>query len=227
MAYQITPIKAGEFGMVRDDIKYKGGSPRITGYVPSYIYLLQQGNDQYLVDTSFTDPVFCSRRMQLEVNRVKPLPELLKQHGVIPDMVKGIFFTHLHWDHAGNISLFPNAVLYCQEREYEAARDPDAYPPQFLTEFRKALSRLILLEGDQEPVPGIRVHLCKGHTPGSQMIETDTERGPALIPGDVIMTMKNITRNIPVGLAVNQDDAAKALDYVNSRAYSAIYPSHE
>ena len=227
MAYQITPITAGEFGMVRDDIKYRGGSPQITGYVPSYIYLLQQGKDQYLVDTSFIDPAFCARQMQLEVIRNKPLPQVLEHHGVIPDMVRGIFFTHLHWDHAGNISQFPNAVLYCQTREYEAALDPDAYPPQFLTEFREALPRLILLEGDQEPVPGIRVHLCKGHTPGSQMIETDTVQGPALIPGDVVMTMKNITRNIPVGLAVNPEDAAKALGYINSRAYSAVYPSHE
>ena len=87
MAYQITPITAGEFGMVRDDIKYRGGSPQITGYVPSYIYLLQQGKDQYLVDTSFIDPAFCARQMQLEVIRNKPLPQVLEHHGVIPDMV--------------------------------------------------------------------------------------------------------------------------------------------
>lgn len=227
MAYQITPITAGEFGMVRDDIKYRGGSMQITGYVPSYIYLLQQGKDQYLVDTSFTDPEFSADQMQLEVIRTKPLPELLKRHGVIPDKVKGIFFTHLHWDHAGNVRQFPNAALYCQKSEYEAARDPEAYPPQFLAEFHEARARLILLEGDREPVPGIRVHLCKGHTLGSQMIEADTKQGPALIPGDVIMTMKNITRNIPVGLAVSPEDAAKALNYVKGRTYSIIYPSHD
>ena len=53
--WKITPVLTGSFGMVRDDIKYEGGDPEISGYVPSVLFLLESGGEQVIVDTGFGD----------------------------------------------------------------------------------------------------------------------------------------------------------------------------
>jgi glyoxylase-like metal-dependent hydrolase (beta-lactamase superfamily II) len=37
--------------------------------------------------------------------------------GLQPGDVKRIIIGHAHWDHAGQLSSFPNAVLYVQKEE--------------------------------------------------------------------------------------------------------------
>jgi len=37
--------------------------------------------------------------------------------GLNPDRVKRIVVGHAHWDHAGQLSEFPNAILYIQKEE--------------------------------------------------------------------------------------------------------------
>src|ERR1035437_3083665 len=41
----------------------------------------------------------------------------LKALGVQPDKVKHVIATHMHWDHAGNYDLFPNARYHIQDTE--------------------------------------------------------------------------------------------------------------
>ena len=48
------------------------------------------------------------------------LPEQLKMLGFEADQVSKIVVGHGHWDHAGQLSDFPNAVLYIQREELRA-----------------------------------------------------------------------------------------------------------
>jgi len=43
--------------------------------------------------------------------------EGLKALGVEPDKVEHVIATHMHWDHAGNYDLFPNARYHVQDTE--------------------------------------------------------------------------------------------------------------
>ena len=66
-----------------------------------------------MVDTGVSDSVGIKR------NR-KPIlkPEiLLDRIGIRPDQVDHLILTHLHFDHASNLKLFPNATIYLQESE--------------------------------------------------------------------------------------------------------------
>jgi glyoxylase-like metal-dependent hydrolase (beta-lactamase superfamily II) len=39
------------------------------------------------------------------------------------------------------------------------------------------------VEGDLEPIPGIKLIFTPGHTPGSQTVSVNTAHGTAIIPG--------------------------------------------
>ena len=68
----------------------------------SCVYLLRIGKDNILIDTSSKD------------NSQELLNELEKSR-VNPRDVHMILLTHKHWDHIGNLELFPNAKVYSSE----------------------------------------------------------------------------------------------------------------
>ena len=49
---------------------------------------------------------------------VKP-SDAIAPLGLKPDDVTDIFLTHMHWDHAGGIDLFPSARVWIQKDEYD------------------------------------------------------------------------------------------------------------
>lgn len=220
----------GRFGMVREDIKYRGGDPSAAGYVPSVLFLLENGEQQVVVDTGFGEPGECAEKLSLFVEREKPYGEILMQAGIYREKVETVIFTHLHWDHAGNAKSFLNADFYCQKKEWDrAVGHPDEYPEtwmKYLKENRERV-RLIQDEYEKEILPGIRVRYAGGHTYGSQMVLVDTPQGLAAITGDVAMTEKNVHNNIPVGLCVDGRECERALKMLKGLAPAWIYPSHD
>lgn len=146
-----------------------------------------------------------------------PYPDLeqadtvLAKIGARPEEVERVILTHLHFDHMGNIDVFPNARFFVQKTEYEGwkrvlAEHGDTfgmeaggwplsstYPPDFHI-FDKLLEagRVELLEGDCELAPGIRCHLAAdSHTFGCQWVEVTTRSGPYVLAGDTVYWYEN------------------------------------
>src|SRR5262249_31768377 len=46
-------------------------------------------------------------------------PDAIAPLGVKPADVTDIFLSHMHWDHAGGIDLFPSARVWVQKEEYD------------------------------------------------------------------------------------------------------------
>lgn len=65
----------------------------------SCVYLIKIGKDNLLIDTSSKE------------NEKELLIELSKLN-VNPRDIHMILLTHRHWDHIGNLDLFPNAKIY-------------------------------------------------------------------------------------------------------------------
>lgn len=55
----------------------------------------------------------------------------MQQIGLNPDDVTRIVIGHGHWDHAGQLSSFPNATIYVQKEELDAIDFFTNYPTQF------------------------------------------------------------------------------------------------
>ncbi|TQS27221.1 MBL fold metallo-hydrolase [Microbispora sp. KK1-11] len=102
--------------------------------------------------------------------------------GAAPADVDVVVLTHLHSDHMGGAVVdgapaFPNARHLVQRAEVEWAADP--VRELILDPLRDLLD---VVDGDVEPVPGVRVVHAPGHTPGHQIVEA----GDVIMSGDAL-----------------------------------------
>ena len=157
----------------------------------------------------------------------------LRQAGVDPRDVEFVLLTHLHWDHAGNCDLFPDATVLVQQEELRYAISPGRF---FRTAFLAPQSgwgvppylvaNLDTITGAQEVRPGVRVVPVPGHTPGSQAVVVQTPHGSFCIAGDAAMTYENMDRDLPPGYHVNVDDSMDSMDTIRREA-DHVLPSHD
>ena len=76
----------------------------------SSVILIKYENNYYLVDTGFANEVDTSQK-NLDFNK-KSLKYLFELNNLQFEDISGIFITHWHADHFGNLRCFPNARLY-------------------------------------------------------------------------------------------------------------------
>jgi N-acyl homoserine lactone hydrolase len=86
-----------------------------------------------------------------------------------------IVLTHLHWDHAGGLSLLPSSIpIVVQRREWEAGADSDAIARNFFfpRDYSDDERETILVDGDRDLLGdgSIELLLTPGHTPGHQSV---------------------------------------------------------
>jgi glyoxylase-like metal-dependent hydrolase (beta-lactamase superfamily II) len=103
------------------------------------------------------------------------------------ETITKVLITHLHYDHAGGLSLLPPSVLvFVQRREWEAAHDPEAIAKNFYLprDYASITGQVSLVDGDCDLLGDGSVLLLStpGHTPGHQSVQVGDE---LVIGGDV------------------------------------------
>jgi N-acyl homoserine lactone hydrolase len=117
----------------------------------------------------------------------RTLASQLQELGLKPSDIKYVAASHTHFDHIGNVELFPNAMLLVQKAEYEwpNAQGGSRFKPEH------PVSKL---EGDLDVFGDGSVTLLStpGHTPGHQSILVRLAKsGPILISGDAAHFQEN------------------------------------
>ncbi len=171
-----------------------------------------------LVDTSmahWTEAEANDLPYRSNVEKGPTLAEGLATVGVKPEDVKKIFITHLHQDHCWNLGIFPkNTPIYVQRKELTHAVAP--YPPE-----RKSYSlidrpgcpcwatfipQFVVVDGDYEVEPGLKILFTPGHTCGSQSVLVDTEKGQYICVGDLYYTEENYESDAVTGWYFSLED---------------------
>jgi glyoxylase-like metal-dependent hydrolase (beta-lactamase superfamily II) len=111
----------------------------------------------------------------------------LAKHGVKPQDITDLVFTHLHFDHIGwasreGASVFPNATLRCHAHDWDHFRDDDRVKPVL----GPVQDRLVTWDGDGPLCPGIDTMSAPGHTPGSTILVLSQGAARGLLLGDVV-----------------------------------------
>ena len=99
--------------------------------------------------------------------------------------------SHLHFDHCGNNSLFPNAEFFVQGRELDEARTPLYTVPEWF-DFDGA--RINSIQGDQVITNGVTIIASPGHTPGHQSVLVAGEGSDILIAAQASFTADEFRR---------------------------------
>lgn len=190
---------------------------------PLISFLLEGNGKKILVDTGGSVPDG-KKWMPYERNEEESLTASLKRHGISPEEIDAVFFTHLHWDHAGGNDVLKNAVFYVQRAEYDYIKQEDR--PGFERELVMKHT-YELIDGDSENIlDGISVILTPGHSVGSQSIITDTESGKVILAGDLLPTYQNIKEHIPNGGTYDIDLITESMEKVLEMGLP-ILPGHE
>lgn len=112
------------------------------------------------------------------------LPDQMRNIGLDPAAVTKIVIGHGHWDHAGQLNAFPNAVLYVQKEELKAIDFFTGYPTEFNNGHIRAVNTIDPITGTQVGPPGqacARSPAC-GYPPQTIMeIESKVLHGKAKI----------------------------------------------
>ncbi len=205
---------------------------------PCVVWLLDDGHELTVVDTGPSNPEIALRYHGYQMEQNQTLTEQLHELGINTNDIQNVILTHLHWDHASNMDVFPNATFYVQRRELEYAVNPlrvnraaydigrDITPP-----WVQYIGRLQVVDGDFLFPNGLSLHLLPGHTPGSQGVRVPTDEGSFLIAGDNVDLYENWPTDfgslpVPGGIFVNLEEYLLSLEKMRGLA-DYILPAHD
>jgi N-acyl homoserine lactone hydrolase len=143
---------------------------------PVYVHVIDHPDARVLVDTGMTElhPLVADMDP-----RLTPLNEQDFDLAGIDIVVN----THLHFDHCGGNCLFPGKPIYVQRQELGDARSQDDYT---IREWVDAAGlEYVPVDGELEPIPGLRLLPAPGHTRGTQVVVVGTGGRPVVVGGDV------------------------------------------
>lgn len=170
----------------------------------------RDGAPPLIVDTGFGARAAAARGRTI----TRPLSEGLRAAGIDPLQVADVILTHLHYDHAGNLGLFPNARLHVQAAEMAFATGPgvcdhalrapfDGEPVAQLVR-RLYAGQVVFHEGDRPFGEGLLLALVPGHTAGLQAVVCQTARGPVVLASDALHLYANLMRANPFPIFIDE-----------------------
>lgn len=160
--------------------------------------------------------------------------------GLAREDVTDIILTHLHWDHADGLPLFPNAHVWVQQAELEyyateawqEGGSAAGVEPRNVPELVKLNTegRVTLVEGDdQEIFEGIRVYTGPKHTFASQYVGVNTSGGTVIIASDCLWFYANLELKLAKTYTFDPEADFEAFDRMKRLASNPdwILPGHD
>jgi len=201
-----------------------------------YFWLVRNGDRTVLVDCGFDDERGGARN---RLQQTSPL-ELLSRMGARAEDVDHVVLSHMHYDHIGNIDLFPNATFSIARAELEywtgpySDRRAIAWPVES-EEIRMVQQlardeRLELVENSHEPFPGLVLTEVPGHTPGQLVAEVNTAGRRVVLASDAVHFYDEMNLDRP--FSTFHDLAAMYQSYemfrnLDARPDTVVVPGHD
>jgi len=119
------------------------------------------------------------------------LLESLAAIGVAPSDISSVVFSHLHPDHTGWLEVggtpvFPNADYFIGQTEWDYWNSGGALGGPNPIQTEELSRRMIPMDADQTPVPGVTAVATPGHTPGHLSFVLSSGRERAVVLGDMV-----------------------------------------
>ncbi|HXK05050.1 MAG TPA: N-acyl homoserine lactonase family protein [Verrucomicrobiae bacterium] len=201
------------------------------------VWLVRGGGKNILVDSGFYREQFFKQWKVADF--VRP-DEAVRRAGVKPEEITDVIVTHMHWDHADGMDLFPNARIWLQKEELEyyagsawqsrrthGGIDPD----DVMAAVRlNTQGKVALVNGDtQEILPGITCYTGGKHTYASQFVSVNTAGGTVVLASDNMYLWENLEKHVPIAQTLDPASNLRAQDRMKELAGDAkrIVPGHD
>jgi len=201
------------------------------------IWLVRGNGRNILVDSGFYHERFFK---DWQVKDFTKPSETLKRVGLKPEDVTDVIISHMHWDHADGMDLFPNARIWIQKDEFEyyageAWQSKDTHggidEEDVLTLVRlNTQGKVVLVNGDaQEIIPGVTCYTGGKHTYQSQYVGVQTAAGTVVVASDNMYLYENLERHAAIAATVDAASNLRAQDRMKQIAArpGLIVPGHD
>jgi glyoxylase-like metal-dependent hydrolase (beta-lactamase superfamily II) len=208
--YGTRPARRGEV-FYRFDAYGEPDGPLTMDY---YFWVLRRDGRTVVVDSGF-DPAVAERMGRTCLIAPADALALLE---IDPAAVEHVIVTHLHYDHVGNLDLFPNAELLVSGRELSFWTGPLAARRQYAAHVvAEEVARVARAEaegrvrrvGDElQALPGIRLRHVGGHSPGQLIVDL----GEIVLTSDAMHYYEELELDRPPSVLHDLADCYRALD---------------
>jgi glyoxylase-like metal-dependent hydrolase (beta-lactamase superfamily II) len=221
--YVVTIVKYGTRVTTRADVYlnfplyHESDGPIGMDY---FFWVLRNRQRTVVVDTGFSPEGGRRRNRTL----LADVAVLLRQFGVDPARSPSVVLTHAHYDHAGNLGLFPTSKVFMAESELEFWSSRHARRTLFhhsvdeealgLIATTRSEGRLQLLRGATEVAPGVEVVELGGHTPGQCVVKVKTSEGTALLASDAVHYYEEYERDMLFTSVADLVKMYEGFDYI-------------
>lgn len=200
-----------------------------------FMWLLRRDAQAILVDTGYDNAEARDRGRPIRLSPVAALAPF----GIAPQDVTEVIVTHLHYDHAGGLHLFPNAKLHLQAAEMAFATGPcmchDTLRMPFTADHvceaikRLYAGKVIFHDGEAEIAEGVSVHCIGGHSRGLQCVRVRTQSGWMVLASDAAHFYENVFARKPFPIVVDLENMLDGFETLHSLASSPslIIPGHD
>lgn len=163
-------------------------------YRTDYYFWLARNNERtVLVDCGYSEMSATARNRRVDTHPI----DLLARLDVSPADVDHVVLSHMHFDHVGNVGLFPNATFSMARPEFEFWTGPYSDRPciawavqpdevRAVDELRREGRLYLMDQPTEELFPGIRLTTLPGHTPGQLITEVDAGPEQIVLASDAI-----------------------------------------
>jgi glyoxylase-like metal-dependent hydrolase (beta-lactamase superfamily II) len=189
-----------------------------------------------LVDTGFhRDRYFA----QFTVAEFVSPADAIKPLGIDPGNVTDVFLSHMHWDHAGGLDLFPAARVWIQRDEYVwstadawSQRGHGGVDPDDAVDLvrRNVQGKVTLLTGDDDTsISGIGFGVGGKHTVASQFVTVATRAGTVVLASDNMYLYENLERHVPIAQTLDRESNLRTQVRMSALAEAPrlLVPGHD
>lgn len=177
-------------------------APDNTIQLKNNVMLVQCGQSNIIIDTGVGNKLTEKQQKIFQLSEPWMVLEDLRAIGLKQRDIDIVILTHCDFDHAGGavmfdnvgkaVPTFPNATYYMQKDEWHDVHNANkrAASSYWAVNF-EALpeEQIVLVEGDQTILPGLKVFQSGGHTKGHQIVELSSNGTTAVHLGDLLPTI--------------------------------------
>ncbi len=215
----------------------QGADPTRKLDIAMMVWLIRGGGKNILFDSGFYREQFFK---QWHVNDFVKPSDAVAKFGVKPEDISDVIISHMHWDHADGMDLFPKAKVWVQREELEyyagsawqSRRTHGGIDPDDVMAAVKLnlAGRAGLVDGDaKEILPGIVAYTGGKHTYQSQFITVNTAKGVVVLASDNMYLYENLDKHVPIASSLDKDSNLRAQDRMKQLAAEPrlIIPGHD